>query len=68
MTTTLRVDGMTCEGCVNNVTNLIKGMAGVTGVTVTLEPGRAVVEHNDMVAADELIDIIEGAGYEAAQA
>jgi copper chaperone CopZ len=65
MTTTLQVDGMTCDGCVNNVTNLIKGMAGVTGVTVTLQPGRAVVEHTDTVAAEELIDIIEGAGYEA---
>lgn len=65
MTTTLEVDGMTCNGCVQNVTNILSGMDGVTEVNVTLTPGRAVVEHADGIGADRFISRIEDAGYDA---
>jgi copper chaperone CopZ len=65
MTITLNVDGMTCNGCVQNVTRLLTGVHGVTRVNVTLAPGRAVVETDGTVAAERLIETVEGAGYEA---
>ncbi|MFQ5508124.1 MAG: heavy-metal-associated domain-containing protein [Leptospirillia bacterium] len=65
MTTTLEVDGMTCGGCVQNVTNILKGVQGVQDAQVTLEPARAVVTHEDTVAADTLIGAVEAAGFEA---
>jgi copper chaperone len=68
MTITLKVDGMTCQGCVQNVTNLLKGVEGVTGVAVTLEPGRAVVDTDGSVAAERLVAAVTDAGYEAAPA
>lgn len=65
MTTTLEVDGMTCNGCVQNVTNLLNGVDGVTEVNVTLTPGRAMVTHADGIGAEQLIGCIEDAGYDA---
>jgi copper chaperone len=65
MTITLQVDGMTCGGCVQNVTNLLKEVGGVTDVAVTLEPGRAVVETDGSVQAASLIETVEAAGYDA---
>jgi copper chaperone len=68
MTITLNVDGMTCGGCVQSVTNVLKGVGGVTGVAVTLEPGRAVVETDGSVDAARLIQTVEAAGYDARSA
>jgi Cu2+-exporting ATPase len=65
MTTTLEVTGMTCQGCVANVRGLLEGQDGVSHVDVTLEPGRAVVDHEAEVSADALVQAIEAAGYEA---
>lgn len=68
MVTTLKVDGMTCGGCVQNVTNLLNGIAGVSNAEVTLTPGRAVVTHDDSVSPDTFIHTVEEAGYDAALA
>ncbi len=38
-TTTLSVDGMTCEHCVHAVTTELSALPGVTDVTVDLVPG-----------------------------
>ena len=65
MITKLDVDGMTCNGCVGNVTKLLQGVDGVDSVEVTLTPGRAVVDHGDQVSAQVLIDAVEGAGFDA---
>lgn len=65
MTTTLEVAGMTCQGCVQNVRGLLERQDGVSRVEVTLEPGRAVVDHDGKVAADALVQAVEAAGYEA---
>ncbi len=65
MTTTLEVGGMTCQGCVGNVTTLLEEMAGVTSVEVILTPGRARVTHDDQVTLELLVGVIEGAGFDA---
>lgn len=65
MTTTLEVDGMTCQGCVGNVTTLLQGVIGVEDVQVSLTPGRAVVVHGEAVTQEALINTVEGAGFDA---
>jgi len=65
VTTELEVTGMTCQGCVQSVRTVLERVAGVTSVDVTLEPGRAVVEHDGSVPPDGLVRSVEGAGYEA---
>lgn len=42
-TLTLAVTGMTCGGCVNSVTKVLKTLPGVVHVEVTLSPGEAKV-------------------------
>jgi copper chaperone len=63
MATTLSVDGMSCEHCEQTVAEALEGVAGVTGVSVDLDGGRATVEGE--AAAADLVAAVEDAGYEA---
>jgi copper chaperone len=40
-TTTIKISGMTCSGCVNSVTKALKGVEGVKEANVELEKGQA---------------------------
>jgi len=55
------IEGMTCQNCVRHVETTLRDTEGVTGVEVTLEPGRAVVTGSADAAV--LRDAIAGAGY-----
>ena len=64
---TLKVQGMTCSGCVASVTRVLKAVPGVDDVAVTLTPGEAKIAFDPArtgVAA--LRAAIEGAGYDVA--
>ena len=64
-TVTLKVSGMTCGGCVNSVTNLLKAISGVTDVTVTLTPGEASIQYDEqLILPNQLISAIKDAGYD----
>ena len=66
-TVTLKVDGMTCGGCVASVTRVLRTVPGVNDVAVTLRPGEARVEYDPArtdVAA--LKAAVQGAGYDVA--
>ncbi len=64
-TVTLGVQGMTCGGCVRSVTNVLKGVAGVSKAEVSLEQQRAQVEFDPQkVKVEQLKRAIEDAGYE----
>ena len=65
MKTTLNIEGMSCNHCVNHVTKAIKALAGVTSVNVSLEGKNAVVEHSSEVSPDALKAAVTSAGYEA---
>jgi copper chaperone len=56
------VEGMTCSGCVNAVTNAIKAKQPAAEVTVDLDSGRVDVEGAIEVAA--LIEAVEDAGFD----
>ena len=60
--TTLKVDGMTCNGCVGRLQKVLSKLEGVTEAIVTLEPGEAKVD--GPISRDSLVAAIEGAGFD----
>ena len=60
------VQGMTCGGCAANVTNAVRGVAGVTNVSVDITDGRLNVTGDvDEVAISAAV---KGVGYAVARA
>ena len=65
-TTTIKVDGMSCGGCVKSVTGVLTALDGVAKAEVSLEQKRAVVEFDAAkVTRDQLKVVIEDAGFDA---
>jgi copper chaperone len=63
---TMRVEGMSCGGCVRNVTGVLKGIAGVEEVEVDLERAEARVRFDaTQVSVDTLRQAIADAGFDA---
>lgn len=60
----VKIHGMSCQGCVSNITSALKSIKGVKGVDVNLEKRRAVIrfdsEHTD---ESDLKKTITKAGY-----
>ena len=65
-TTTLKVTGMTCGGCVRSVERVLKAITGVTEVEVTLADGMVRVKSDDSQEFAQFKQAIEDAGYEVA--
>lgn len=66
-TVTLKVEGMTCGGCVASVTRVLKAVPGVAEVDVSLRPGQATVRYDAArTAVPSLVAAVEGAGYDVA--
>ncbi len=63
MTTTLRINGMTCNNCVRHVDRALRAVSGVAAVEVSLAEHRATVT-GDADAA-QLVAAVEAAGYSA---
>ena len=62
---TLKVKGMTCDGCVASVERVLKALDGVGRVDVSLERGEAAVEFDrGRVAESDLTNAIEDAGFD----
>jgi copper chaperone len=66
-TVTLKINGMTCSGCVRSVKKVLEGVQGVRSAQVSLERGEATVEleRNTSDAVAALKAAVEAAGYEA---
>lgn len=60
----LKVDGMSCGHCVARVKKALEAVDGVRVADVTLEPGRAVVEGEDL-DPDALCAAVAESGYAA---
>ena len=68
MVTTLRINGMTCNGCVKHVTQALKAVPGVTAVEVSLAEQRAKIVHDpEQSPTPSLVAAVEIAGYHAAE-
>jgi copper chaperone len=65
-TTTIKVDGMSCGGCVKSVTGVLTALDGVAKAEVSLEQKQAVVEFDaGKLTRDQLKAVIEDAGFDA---
>ncbi|MDR3343464.1 MAG: copper ion binding protein [Treponema sp.] len=64
MKTTLKIEGMSCEHCVQHVTKALKGIAGVTSAMVNLKKKSAEVEHGEGVTLEAMKAAITEEGYE----
>jgi copper chaperone CopZ len=65
MKTVLKVTGMSCHHCVQSVTKALQSVAGVRSVSVSLEQGRAEVEHSEDLPTQSLVNAVAEAGYTA---
>ena len=65
-TTTLKVEGMSCGGCVKSVTNVLAALPGVSNADVSLENKNARVEYEPgRVTREDMKRAIVDAGFEA---
>jgi copper chaperone len=61
---TVGVVGMSCQGCVKNVTSVLQALPGVSGVKVSLEEARAEIAYDPaLVRPARFEEAIEGAGF-----
>ncbi len=63
--TTLKVDGMTCNGCVGRLQKVLSKLEGVTEAIVTLDPGEAKID--GPVSRETIVAAIEGAGFDVVE-
>lgn len=63
---TIKVQGMTCGGCVRSVTGVLKALPGVADAEVSLEAAQAQVRFDpEKVTVDAMRAAVEGAGFDA---
>jgi len=64
--TVIKVGGMSCQGCVKNITGVLSGLTGVVSAEVSLEAAEAKVAFDPQaVTRAELLAAIEDAGFDA---
>lgn len=60
-TTSLMIEGMSCQHCVASVTKALQAVPGVESAQVSLEQARATVSGS--APRQELVDAVVRAGY-----
>ncbi|MDO5074168.1 MAG: cation transporter [Neisseria animaloris] len=66
-TINIKIDGMTCGGCVKSVTKVLKALNGATKAEVDLASSSAQITFDPAkVQTAALIETIEDAGFDAA--
>ena len=59
---TYKIEGMSCGGCVNSLTRVLKSVPGIEPVTV--EVGRAVLRFDPaLITADTIKAAVDRAGF-----
>ncbi|KZK79939.1 Copper-exporting P-type ATPase A [Pseudovibrio sp. Ad13] len=64
-TVKLDISGMTCAGCASRLEKTLQATEGVVKATVNFALEMAEVEHLPQVAANDLVDVVSTAGFEA---
>lgn len=63
---TIKVAGMSCGGCVRNVTGVLKALPGVTDADVSLDEGVARVSYDPAsVTVEKLRQAVIDAGFDS---
>lgn len=66
-TIVMKVNGMTCQGCVASVTRVLQAIEGVSDAQVSLEKNEARVSFDTQKTSQaKLVAAIEDAGYDVA--
>ena len=64
--TVIKVGGMSCQGCVKNITDVLGALPGVISAEVSLDAAEARVAFEpQQINRDALIGAIEDAGFDA---
>jgi len=64
-TTTIKIQGMTCGGCVNSVKTVLEKLPGVDQADVSLDNAEAVVQHDVAITSvEQLKTAISDAGFD----
>jgi copper chaperone len=65
-TAEIKIEGMTCEGCVKSATRTLTGVPGVEKVEVSLDAGRAKVTYDPAKSGPaDFKHAVERAGFDA---
>lgn len=63
---TLKIEDMTCGGCVRSVEKALAAVPGLRSATVDLASGEAVVEAEAGADPQRFVGAVEAAGFDAA--
>ena len=64
--TVIKVGGMSCQGCVKNITGVLSALSGVASAEVSLDAAEARVAFDPQaVSRAALLEAIEDAGFDA---
>lgn len=64
MKITLKIPGMSCQGCVANVSRILEGIDGVRSSQVSLESHEAWVDFDqDQVSPEAITEALTSEGY-----
>jgi copper chaperone len=64
-TTTIKIKGMTCAGCVNSAKSVLEKIAGVSSVKVSLDQAQAIIQYDATKSnAEQFKQAIRDAGFE----
>jgi copper chaperone len=64
-TTIMNIEGMSCQHCVQSVTDAIKKLQGVSEVDVNLESKTATVKYDESVlSTSDLSTAVENQGFD----
>ena len=61
----LKIGGMTCASCVNNIEKTISKVPGVETILVSLMSGRANVTYTSEITPEEIAQEVEDMGFDA---
>lgn len=63
--TIIGIGGMSCQGCVKNVSGVLRDLPGVDSVEVSLEAGQASISFDPAkVGTAQFKDAVEAAGFD----
>jgi len=63
----VKVKGMSCQHCVNSVSQALQQVEGITNVEVSLDKGEAQFEEDRHVDREAVRKAVQDAGYEAGE-
>ncbi len=65
-TITIKIEGMSCDGCVKSVTRALTAVPGVSNAEVSLARAEATVAFEpEKVAKPALVQAVQDAGFDA---